>query len=135
VAQLIRLDVAGTRPVLATSCEYYRSIEFASNRRAGILPKRNAMSKRIFLEIRSQPPHIIHSFSTTQFPGVPEWEKCERALEYTRQQPHGEISNAEISTVSISTSRLAFTQAMMTATTFPEARNQKLREGLGVEAS
>jgi hypothetical protein len=40
--------------------------QIASFRRAGILPKRNAMSKRKFHEEEAHAPQTIHSFSTAQ---------------------------------------------------------------------
>jgi hypothetical protein len=39
-------------------------IAFVSDRRAGILPKRNALSKRKFHEAKALAPHTMHSFST-----------------------------------------------------------------------
>jgi hypothetical protein len=42
--------------------------EIVSDRRAGILPKHNAMSKRKFHEEEMHAPQSIHSFSTALIP-------------------------------------------------------------------
>src|SRR5208282_4475419 len=58
---------AGSHPACATTHEIWRSIVIPSNARAGILPKRSAMSKRKLCESSACPPQTIHSFSTALF--------------------------------------------------------------------
>src|SRR5580658_2072666 len=102
-------------------------LRIVSDRRAGILPKRNAMSKRKFHEAESHAPHTMHSFSTvpagaknfqkTRFTSHPKGLETERTK---RKSPR-------FSTGVISTSASEITAARAPAIAFREGRSRKFR--------
>ena len=72
-------DAARPRPGLATlltDCCWVTSVSF---KRAGILGKRNAMSKRKFHEVELLAPQSMHSFSTSEFRAKIFWKLPLRA--------------------------------------------------------
>lgn len=62
----------------ATSKIAHFTIVIRPETRAGILPKRSAMSKRKLHECVTRAPHTIHSFSTERFSMYRERKDCEK---------------------------------------------------------